>query len=236
MTERPVQLYSGLALQQVLERDVFPGIIETLGAPVTRVYEPTRVLVSQIADGARPDVMIGVAQSLLELTSGSDPVLAADTVRPLVRSGLGLAVPPGQALPDIGSKTAFVEALLSAEHVAYSATGASGVYFASLLEELDIADEVNRSACVVSKGFVAETLLDGRADLAVQQVVELNTIQGIRIAGPFPAEVQHYVELSIALAPSASAAAGNLYEALQSAAAAAAYRAVGLEPEGDNDE
>jgi molybdate transport system substrate-binding protein len=146
-----------------------------------------------------------------------------------VRSGIGVAVAAGSPPPPIQTVDELRRALLGSGRVAYSRTGASGVYFADLLVTLGIADAVNEQACIIDKGFVAETLLDGRADLAVQQLVELASVDGIQIVGPLPGEAQQHVELSAATS-AASTTAGPLLEFLYSADAARTYRSAGLEP------
>ena len=231
MTNGPIQLFSGLALKQVLTECVLPAFTERTGQVVAATFEPTGVLVDLIAAGRRPDVMIGVDGSLRELTLGTSPVLSESSLRPLVRSGIGVAVRAGSPAPTIGTVDEFKQALLGTERVAYSRTGASGVYFAELLVTLGIAHAVNGRACVIDKGFVGETLLDGRADLAVQQLVELATVDGIRIVGPLPDAVQRHIELSAAAAAGAvPVAADSLLEFLRSPKAGGAYPAVGLEP------
>lgn len=225
----PLLMFSGLALKDVLTKSVLPDFTQRTGLTVEAVFDPTGVLVNRIAAGERPDLMIGVHKPLRALTEGDAPVLSAATLRPLARSGIGIAVPLDHAAPAIGSVDELRQTLLESARVAYSRTGASGLYFAELLRTLEIADAVNERACVVDKGFVAETLLDGRAELAVQQVVELASVEGIQIVGPLPDAVQQHVELSVAAAPSANRAE-PLLEFLVSAQAAREYRAVGLEP------
>lgn len=232
MEDQPVSLFSGLALKQVLADAVLPAFTTEFTRNVAGTYEPTKVLMDMVGEGSRPEVMIGVDSSLHEAATAVDPALRADSITPLVRSGLGLAAPPGADELDISDQDAFVRTLLSADRVAYSRTGASGIYFAKLIEQLGIAGEINETACVVTKGFVAETLLDGQADLAVQQLVELATVPGIKILGPFPPESQSYVELSVGLSPTASQGAHDLFDFLFSDVATQAYRPVGLEPIG----
>jgi len=66
--------------------------------------------------------------------------------------------------------------------------GASGIYFAQLIERLGIA-EINARATVTS-GFTAEKLVSAEADLAVQQISELKLVDGVEIVGPIPPTLQ----------------------------------------------
>jgi molybdate transport system substrate-binding protein len=53
---------------------------------------------------------------------------------------VGIAVKAGTRKPDIGTPDALQRALLEAQSIAYSRIGASGVFFAQLIERLGIAD------------------------------------------------------------------------------------------------
>jgi ABC-type molybdate transport system substrate-binding protein len=227
MSSTTVRLFSGLAVKDILEDVVLPPFLSETGIEVERTYEPTSMLLRLIDEGAQPDVILGVHASVTDLAH--DGTVDADSVRPLVRSGIGVAVPPDAPLPAITTIDEFVATLQGARSVAYSATGASGVHFAALLEQLDIAADVNARACILPKGFTAEALLDGRADLAIQQVIELAAVPGVRIVGPLPAGAQHYVELSIAAAAQATPATHALLAHLSSPFAREAYTAAGLD-------
>ena len=123
-------------------------------------------------------------------------------------------------------------ALTAARSVAYSRNSPSGIYFAKLLQDLGIAEQINEHATVVDQGFTAAALLDGRADLALQQMSELIVFPEARIAGPLPADVQHYTAFSagVALQTKNSAGSGSLLRFLSTKLARAAYSGAGLEP------
>ena len=79
--------------------------------------------------------------------------------------------------------------LLAARSVAYSKIGASGIYFAELIQRLGIAAEINAKATITA-GFTAERLMTGEADLAVQQLSELKQVAGVELVGPIPLGLQ----------------------------------------------
>jgi len=84
------------------------------------------------------------------------------------------------------------DTLLGAESVAHSRMGASGLYFAELLERLGIADKLKKRI-IVDKGPVAARVVSGEAQLGAQLLCELAPVPGIDIVGPLPPEVQkHY--------------------------------------------
>lgn len=184
-----VSVFSGLATQTAMETEIFPAFTERTGVPVDAVFDPTTELQRRIEGGERPDLTV-VADSSIPDLAATGAVVAAGAV-PLVTTGIGLAVPPGAPHPDIGDVDALVAALLAARSVAYSRAGQSGIYFRRLIAELGIAEQVEARATVLPKGFTATALVDGRADLAVQQLSELATVPEAEIVGPLPDAVQH---------------------------------------------
>jgi molybdate transport system substrate-binding protein len=88
--------------------------------------------------------------------------------------------------------------LLGAKSIAYSREGASGVYFAGLLERLGIA-EAMKGRTRRAAGNVAELVALGEVEMAVQLVPELIAVPGVELAGPFPPELQNYVVFAAAV-------------------------------------
>jgi len=149
----------------------------------------------------------------------------------LARSYVGIAVKAGAGHPDIATETALCATLLAARSVAYSRIGASGIFFAQLIERLGIASEVNAKATVTS-GFTAERLIAGEADLAVQQISELKQVAGIDVLGPIPRELQTPAVFSAGamVASPRAAQAEQLLRFLGSPEVAPVLRDSGLEP------
>ena len=150
----------------------------------------------------------------------------------LARSYVGIAVKAGVVHPDIGSETALRATLLDARSVAYSRIGASGIFFAQLIEHLGVAAEVNARATIIPSGFTAERLVTDEADLAVQQISELKQVAGIEVVGPIPRELQTPAVFSAGLMTGSEKAgqADRLLHHLASAEVAPVLRKEGLEP------
>lgn len=192
-----IVLFSGLALKDVLEDSLIPPFIERTGIAVERVYEPTTVLADLIHAGGRPDVIIGVSAALREM--GTEGHVRAESIRGLVRSNVGVAIAQGRPHEPLET-TQDLEALLrAASSIAYSSAGASGGVFRRVLSEMDLTDLVASKSVVLPKGFTAEAVRDGRAEIAIQQISELAAVPDVDIIGPLPAELGAYVELSIAV-------------------------------------
>ncbi|MBF8189402.1 substrate-binding domain-containing protein [Nonomuraea sp. K274] len=222
-----VRLFSTLAVKKALDDVLLEAFERETGIEIDGVYDPTTQLLLRIENGERPDVMIAVTSSFEELRGSG--VVDVGTRVPVARTGVGLAVPPDTDLPDVSTFEAFKKTLLDARSVAYSRTGASGIYFARLIQDLGIADEINARATVIDKGFIALAVVDGRADIAIQQLSELRFVPEARIAGPFPDDVQHYTEFSAALGVGSTDEAKAFVDFLTSDTARAAYEQTGLE-------
>lgn len=213
----PLRLLSTLAVRLAFER----GIIPAFGHPVQAEWLPTAIARTRMGDGF--DLVVLTDEALAEL--GLDRV-------PVARSALGLAVRAGTPKPFIATEDGFRAALLGARSLAWSRAGASGIHLESVLEQLGIAQQVRARGTVIAQGFTAECLLDGRADLAVQQVSELMAVEGTEVVGPFPERFQARALFSAAIPPGVArpGAARALLAAVAAPDGAAALRASGLEP------
>jgi molybdate transport system substrate-binding protein len=202
------------------------------GAKIMTDFAPTSGLLARIEAGEAADAAILTRGGIDALVRRG--VLDGSTVVDLVRSLVGIAVKAGAPKPDIATPEALVHALLEARSIAYSGTGASGVYFAGLIERLGIAQAVNAKAIILPGGLTGELAARGEAELAVQQLSELRMVPGIDIVGPLPASLQAPTMFSAAVfADSGNAGlAQALLRELASPEAAAAYAAAGLEPAG----
>jgi molybdate transport system substrate-binding protein len=227
--QNTVRMLSTLGLMGAM-RQVSSAFETATGIHIDADFAPTLALLARLRAGEGADLVILTREGLDEAI-GEGRVVKASAVD-LARSYVGLAVRAGHAHPDIASEGALREALLGAHAVAYSRLGASGIYFAALIERLGIAAEINARAIIVQQGFTAERLVSGEADLAVQQISELKQVGGIEVVGPIPPELQTPAIFSagrIAAAKQA-AAADHLLRYLSSAEAASMLRQSGLEP------
>jgi molybdate transport system substrate-binding protein len=200
------------------------------GIRIDADFAPTLALLDRLKGGEGADIVI-LTREALEGLAKAGTVVPASCVD-LARSYVGIAVKAGAPHPDIATPAALHATLLGARAVAYSRLGASGIFFAQLIERMGIASELNARACIIPQGFTAERLLTGEADLAVQQISELKQVAGVTVVGPIPLQMQEPAVFSAGrLAASAKVAqAGALLAFLASAEAAPALRESGLEP------
>jgi molybdate transport system substrate-binding protein len=188
-----MKVMSTLAVELALQSALLPA----WGEDVEMEWSPTGVLLDRVRAGERGDVLIAIDAPIAELVEQG--VLRAGSVRPLARASFGLGVRRGEPLPDISTPERFAQALLSARSVAYSLTGASGIHFQDVIQRLGIAEAVGAKATAIHAGFTADKVIAGEADLAVQQISELMSIDGIDVVGPFPEPYQKHTDFSAAI-------------------------------------
>ena len=219
---------SSLALKGVLEssRSAFEQVVGRIDLR----FDATQAILERLAQGARAALLILTSDALEDLRRKGE----VTQVRALGSSGVGLAVRAGAAKPDIASTEALVRALLSADSVAHSKVGASGIYFSELLERLGISGRLKKRI-VVEKGPVGLAVAAGEAQIGVQQLCELVPVRGIDIVGPLPPPLQKLTYFSAGVAARAKnpQAAIDLLNLLTSQAARAAMLAGGMQPAAD---
>lgn len=230
MDRPPVTLFSTLATRKALDDELRSAYAAATGAALDLVYDPTLELARRLRAGERAHVIIAVTSALREL-AGEGLVDGASVV-PLARTRIGVAVAPGAMWPDLSTVAGFVDAVTTARSVAYSQTGASGIYLRDVLARLGVLERVSARATVLTAGFTATAVVDGRADLAVQQLSELAFVPGVEIVGPLPSEIDHVTEFSGALVAGAATddRARDVLAFLASPQARQPYRRSGLEP------
>jgi molybdate transport system substrate-binding protein len=223
-----VRVFSTLALKGAV-RSLAGRYEAASGARIDAEFAPTLGLLDRLRAGETADVVILTREGLDDLAA-QGTVVAASCVD-LARSFVGIAVKAGANHPDITTESALRATLLGAR-VAYSRIGASGIFFAQLIERMGIASEVNARAKIIPSGFTAERLLGGEADLAVQQLSELKQVPGTEVVGPIPRELQIPAVFSAGrLAASERPALSDvLLQYLASPEVAPVLRESGLEP------
>jgi molybdate transport system substrate-binding protein len=121
----------------------------------------------------------------------------------LAQVPIGLAVPTGNAKPDILSTKAFVDALVKAKKIVVPGS-TSGIYLTKeIFPKLGISDQI--SVQITERGAQATTLLANReANIALQPSSELINVVGIDYVGPIPDSLQLIQTFAAAITTNAS--------------------------------
>jgi molybdate transport system substrate-binding protein len=213
-----MRVMSTLAVAVVLR-----GLMPRAPVEMAVEFDPTMRLLQRIEGGETADIAILTDAGVEALMAKG--VLLQGSRRDLAVSHIGMAVKAGAPQPDISTVEALRATLLATPSLAYSRAGASGIFFAGLLERLGIAEVVNAKATIIPQGFTAALAASGAVELAVQQVSELMAVEGIDVVGRLPEGANTAAVFSAGIfasaAPGAAAALGWLARAMDTAALAA---------------
>jgi molybdate transport system substrate-binding protein len=226
-------VYSSIGVRSAAEQ-LFRIFEKENSCPLAITWGTAPMLVARIEAGETADVLI-LSRAGIDALRKKGKVAAGSDVT-LAGSGVAIAVKVGAPKPDISTPEALKQALLKARSIAYSepsAGGASGVYFAKLLERMGIAEQMKpKTKYPPAGGFSGELLLTGEAELAVQQKPELLHVAGTEIVGLLPGDLNLVTEFAAGImAGSKNAETGKaLIQSLRSPEAAALFRLKGLDP------
>ncbi|MEJ1090845.1 substrate-binding domain-containing protein [Microbacterium istanbulense] len=221
-----ITLYSGLVVKQPLVETLIPVFEAERTEAVETTFEPTTVLLQRMAEGARPDLLLGVTSSLEQ--TAAQGLLDPETITEVAVSAVGFARLADSPAPANAGTEAFLDYLLGARAVAYTLSGASGLHFMEQMRRRDLLGRIDERAVRFETGLTAEAVVDGRADVAIQQVSELRSVPGAHVVEPIPHELQSYGRFAIAARPDAPQAALDFIALLTSDRARAAFAEVGL--------
>ncbi|MGB8050067.1 MAG: molybdate ABC transporter substrate-binding protein [Pseudolabrys sp.] len=228
-----VKVFSTIGVQAALE-ELAPKFEQATGSKLNITWATAAILVKRVQAGETADLMVLTKQSLDALTKDNKATAGADAI--FASSGMAVVVKKGAPKPDISTPDAFKQALINAKTIAYSdpaAGGASGVYFAKLLERMGIADQMKaKTRHPPPSGNSANLVVAGEADLAIQQEPEVMSVAGIDMVGPLPADLNNITAYAAGIGAGSQQAdaATALIRFLHSPEAQAVFKAKGLKP------
>jgi molybdate transport system substrate-binding protein len=162
--------------------------------------------------------------------------IAAGSPVDVVRAAFGIGTRSGAPKPDTSSLDAFKRSLLAAKSIVYTdpATGGvTGVFFARVLDELSITNEIKQKSRLTSGVLNAEFVARGEAEVAFQMRHEILAVPGIEFV-PLPSEYQKNGVVIFTASVSANAkerdAADAFVQFLSGPVAIPLIKAKGMEP------
>lgn len=230
---RDLKVFSTIAVQTALEALV-PQFEASSGFRLVITWNTAPALVKRLQGGETADVLI-LNRAGLDTMIREGRVLPGSEVT-LASSATAIAIKAGAPRPDISTPQALKQTLLAARAISYTdpaAGGASGIYFAKLLDRLGIANDINaKTKFPPPAGLSGDFLVTGAVDLAIQQTPELLQVPGIEILGMLPGDL-HMVTVFVAGVEASSghvATAKALIDFLHAPSSANVFRAKGLDP------
>ncbi|MCZ8294053.1 MAG: substrate-binding domain-containing protein [Hylemonella sp.] len=210
-----------------------PAFEARTGHKVEVQNDTAGALAKRIQGGESFDVLVLTPAGLKTLAA--EGKVTAESVAPLAKVAIGVAVKAGTPQPPMASVEDFKQAVLAARKVAYidpAAGGSSGIYLDGLFQRMGIAEAVRAKAVLVPGGLVADKLVSGEADLAIHQISEILPVQGAQLVAPLPEAIQNYTTYAGAVSARSShpQAALAFLANLTGTEAAKTIRAKGMQP------
>ncbi len=219
---------------------VEPGLRPTLAAfekasghVVTLSFASAPQIRERLEGGAVFDVVIA-PPAILDALEKSSKIAADRSQRVEIgRVGIGVAVRPGAALPDISTAEAVKRAMLDADSVVYN-RASTGLYFETQVKKMGLEAQLAPKTTRHADGAaVMKHVLQGRGrEIGFGATTEILLLreQGLQFVGPLPAELQNFTSyLATSTNPQPAAQAHALLRHLASPEAKAGYAAAGID-------
>jgi len=227
-----LKVYSTIGVKGALE-ELIPKFEKETGNKLNVSWGLVSGFIKKAQDGDVPDVLVISRDGIDGLTKAGKIAPGGVT---LASSIFAFGVKHGAAKPDISTVDALKKTLLSARAVGYTdpaAGGASGVFFAKMIEKLGIAAEIKaKGKFPPPAGFVGTLLTSDAVDIGFQTKPELATTPGVDVIGPPPGDLgqTNVFAAGIGAASSNSEAGKALLKFLSSPEAQAVFKAKGFDP------
>lgn len=224
-----IKVFCTNGVRAVVE-ELLPQFEKTTGNKVVISFEPSTQIKKRIDAGETFDVAFMTTTLIDEAIKAGK--LQFESRRFIARSGLGLSIRSGAKKPDIGSVDAFKKTLVAAKSITYATQGASAAPFEALMAKLGIESQVKPKYNLRNTAAqVGEAVAGGTVEIGVAPVSEILPVKGVDLVGPFPKDVQSYVELTAAVGTGAKEkdAGSKLIAFLLSPGNAAVIKAKGME-------
>jgi molybdate transport system substrate-binding protein len=184
-----VELLTSVALTSALN-ELAPQFDRASGDKIVIGYSLIADIRKRILNGETADVIM-LSRPVMDELQRQNKIVPGSIVN-VAGTAVAVAVRAGAAKPDISSVAAFKRTLLAAKSVVYADPakgGASGVYFAHVLDRLGIAEQMKPKTVLVPGAQAAEVVAKGGAEIGIGQTSEIMPVAGAQLVGPFPAEL-----------------------------------------------
>jgi molybdate transport system substrate-binding protein len=228
MSTQALQLISSMATRKLLD-ELAAQYAGATGQSVSCSAAGGVDVAKRVRAGEYTDVVV-LADNVIDKLIAEGHLLMGSRVD-VVRSGVAVAVPATDPVPDLSSEESVRLAVLAAPTISYS-TGPSGVYLEQLFTRWGIFETVKPRIVVPPPGVpVGSLVADGRVALGFQQLSELLGIEGLVVAGPLPPAIQTITVFSGAVSAQSRtpAAAAALLAQLGAPATAAVKQRHGMD-------
>jgi molybdate transport system substrate-binding protein len=179
-----IKLLASVALTSALD-ELAPQFERATGNKLTLGYSLIADLKKRIIAGEAADLIILSRPAMDDLQKVDK--IAPGSVANIVGTPVAVAVKAGAPKPDISSVDALKRALLAAKSIVYADPakgGASGVYFARVVDQLGLTEQLKPKTILVPGAQAAEVLARGEAEIGIAQASEIVPDPGAQLVGP----------------------------------------------------
>ncbi|WP_439400239.1 molybdate ABC transporter substrate-binding protein (plasmid) [Bradyrhizobium sp. PMVTL-01] len=227
-----VKVISTVALTPTLD-ELIPKYESSSGNKVAVVYSTIADLKKRIEAGETADVVI-LSRPVLDGLQAQGKV-APDSIVNVGSSYVAIGVRTGTPKPDISTQEKLKNALLAAKSISYADPakgGASGVYFAKVIDRLGIADQMKSKTVLVPGAQAGELVAKGEVEMGVAQASEIAAVPGAQVVGPLPGDLNSAIVFAVGVGSTSKdlEVAKSLIELLTGPTGAAVLKSKGMDP------
>jgi molybdate transport system substrate-binding protein len=227
-----VTVLTSVALTSALD-ELAPQFERATGNKLKIGYSLIADIKKRVLAGETADVIMLSRPAMDELSKLDK--FAPGSIADVAGTPVAVAVRAGAPKPDISSPDALKNALLAAKSIVYADPakgGASGVYFARVIDQLGIAEQLKPKTILVPGAQAADVVAKGEAEIGVGQASEIVPVSGAQLVGPLPEELGSMTLFTAAIGAGSkqAEAAKSLILFLTGPDAAAVLKAKGLQP------
>jgi len=226
-----LKVLSTVALTPAL--DELKPKFESAGNRLTIVYNTIAELKKRIDGGETADVII-LSRPILDDLATQGKVTQGSVVS-IGASDVAVGVRAGATPPDISTAEKLKAALLATKSISYadpSKGGASGIYFAKVLDRLGITEQMKAKTTLVPNAQAGELVAKGEVEMGVAQASEIAAVPGTQVVGPLPGDLNSRIVFAVGIGSTSKSpeAAKALIDLLASPAGAAVMKSKGMDP------
>ena len=227
-----LKVMSTVALTPTLD-ELTPKYEKSSGNKLVIVYSTIAELKKRIEAGETADIMVLSRPALNDLqTQGK---VSEGSIANVGSSYVAIGIRAGAPKPDISTAEKLKEALLATKSISYADPakgGASGVYFAKVIDRLGIADQMKSKTVLVPGAQAGELVAKGEVEMGVAQASEIAAVPGAQVVGPLPGDLNSAITFAVGIGSASKdpAAAKSLIELLTGPTGAAVLKSMGMDP------
>jgi molybdate transport system substrate-binding protein len=183
-----IKVLTSVALTTALN-ELTPKFEQATGNKIDIGYSLIADIRKRILEGETADVII-LSRPVMDELQKQDKFASGGIVN-VAGTPVALAIRRGATKPDISTVDALKHTLLTSKSIVYadpSKGGASGVYFARVIDRLGIADQLKSKTILVPGAQAAEMVAKGEAEIGIGQASEIVPVEGAELLGPLPGE------------------------------------------------